>query len=104
MINSFDYFSTLRDNLDNEASSLIWYAWRRYKVNWNVEMRRAERTEKERIKDIANKAKAVSMRRKYQTSNYSSYAINGDSSIPVVPLNKGIYSNLWKALATIYHI
>ena len=54
-------------------------------------MRKMERVEKERMKDIANKAKAVSMRRKYQTSNYTSYAINGDSSIPVVPLNKSNY-------------
>ena len=91
MVNSFIYFSNLKESLVNEASSYLCFAWRRYKVKWNVEMRKIERVEKERMKDIANKAKAASMRRKYQTSNYTSYAINGDSSIPVVPLNKSNY-------------
>ena len=83
MQETFEYFTNLRREVLEDAGTTVSLALKRFLFNKRVKAREEERLEKIRMKEIANKAKSLAMRRKFQTSNYTSLGISGDSSIPI---------------------
>ena len=45
----FEYFNSLKGQVDKQATSVLAFAWRRHRVSVKVKQREAERLEKERI-------------------------------------------------------
>jgi hypothetical protein len=70
MKETFEYFTKLRREVVQEASSKLAFSFRKFIFRRNVRLREEDRLQRERMRELAQKVKNDALRRKFQTNSY----------------------------------